>query len=98
MNNIQRLSSIDSLLTPETKEKLKELGLEKEKPKQAPNRNYDIFQKWMALFDKLKRNFEVPDTNGRYIKRYGKMLNIELFVEYKTEQLYRVLEYLEERE
>lgn len=98
MNNIQRLASIDSLLTPETKEKLKALGTEKEKPKPEPNRNYDIFQRWMALFDKLKRNFEVPETNGRYINRYGKKLNLESFIEYKTEQLHRAVAYLDERD
>lgn len=97
MNNIQRLSKIDDLLTPETKEKLKELGKEKEKPKPVMNRNYDIFQKWMVLFDKLKRNFEVQNTNGRYIKRYGKVMNLENFIEYKTEQLQRVVTYIEER-
>lgn len=97
MNNIQRLAKIDDLLSEETKEKLKELGKEKEKPKPQYNRNYDIFQKWMALFDKLKRNFEVPQTNGRYIKRYGKVLNLENFIEYKTEQLQRVVAYIEER-
>lgn len=97
MNNIQRLASIDSFLTEETKEKLKQLGAEKEQPKKDVKRNYDVFQKWMAHFDKLKRKFELPGGGGRYIRRYGSALNIEAFVEYKTEQLRRVTAYLQTR-
>lgn len=97
MNNIQRLASINNFLSEETKQKLEKLGKEEVKLKPKLNRGFDVFQKWMSLFDKLKRDYEVPNTNGRFIKRYGFVLNLEDFVNYKTGQLSRVTAYLEER-
>lgn len=97
MNNIQRLASINNFLSEETKAKLEKLGKEEVKPKPKLNRGHDVFQKWMALFDKLKRNYEVTNTNGRFIKRYGLILNLEGFINYKTAQLSIVTAYLNDR-
>ncbi len=57
----------------------------------------DVYQDWMRLFDKLRRNFEVPQTNGRFIYRYKKALNIEDFFNYKADQLFRVKQILKKR-
>jgi len=96
-NNFQRVTKITEYLTPETIEKLKELGKEEIKPKPKLKRGHDVFQKWMALFDKLKLNYEVPETSGRFIKRYGLILNLEGFINYKTAQLTIVTNYLNDR-
>lgn len=50
---------------------------------------HDVHQKWMAQFDKLRFDdrFVVPKTNDRFIKRYGKIINLAEFCDIKLEQL-----------
>lgn len=83
---------------PELYEKLSNAGKEEKKKLDLPPLPYhDIHQKWMSLFDRLRRHFETPGTNGRFINRYGKTLNIESFFAHKAEQLAKVKEYLKKR-
>lgn len=99
MNNIQRLASINNFLSEETKQKLEKLGaVEKVAPKEKPKlKHHDTHQKWLRQFDLLRRNYEVDNTNGRFIKRYGKILDLDGFFKHKAEQLFVVNEYLEQR-
>jgi hypothetical protein len=49
----------------------------------------------MRSFDLIRKKY--GDSSGRYIKRFGEMINLEQFVEIKAEQLIRVTALLEER-
>lgn len=98
MNNIQRLSAISSLLSDETKQMIQDIGKEKNNPLERTKLPFhDTHQKWLALFDSLKFNWEVEKSGGRFINRYGQTLDIQGFFRYKADQLQRVTEYLENR-
>lgn len=98
MNNLERLKAIIPMLSPEVKNHIAEIGeVKKSRPDLPPLPHYDIHQSWLRLFDRLKLKFETPRTNGRFISRYGMVMNVEEFFNYKAEQLYRVKEYLKIR-
>lgn len=91
MNVYQRGSSIIGQLKPEVVESINSLA-EKDKVKPEPakkekSKYYDMHQRWMRNFDNLKRKYEVPNTNGRMIYRYGRAMNIDDYFNKKFEQL-----------
>lgn len=91
MNVYQRGSSIIGQLKPEVVEGINSLA-EKDKVKPEPakkekSKYYDMHQRWMRNFDNLKRKYEVPNTNGRMIYRYGRAMNIDDYFNKKFEQL-----------
>jgi len=81
----------------ESKKILNSIVEKKEEPKKEIKRlpHYDFHQKCMRSFDLLRKNY--GDSSGRYIKRFGKMINLEQFITIKAEQLIRVTALLEER-
>jgi hypothetical protein len=96
MNNTQRLTAISALLSDETKQKVKDLAEQKDNRIQRPKPPYyDLHQKWFKQFDLLhlsdKFRVDYDDEGkrlvGRWIKRYGKILNVELYFAEKFEQL-----------
>lgn len=86
--NALKLNLILNVLSDETKQKVSDIGKVDKSLSQAEKLPFfDIHQEWLRRFDKLRRNFEVTGTNGRFIKRYGKMIDIEAFFSKKAEQL-----------
>jgi len=95
-DKIEHQKRFDNIILPI----LKSINLEElEKPKKVktPEKlpHHDFYQKCMRSFDLIRIKF--GDSSGRYIKRFGNMINIEQFVEIKAEQLIRVTAMLEER-
>ena len=79
---------------------LKSINLEHiEKPKEVKPKEklpyHDIHQKWIDLYGKLRT--KKSDTSGRFLKRYGMVLDLESYINYKAEQLFRVKAYLNQR-
>jgi hypothetical protein len=96
MINTDKAFSILSMLPKETIDKLKEIGKAKPEERKREKLPYhDFYQQQMKQFDFLRRNFS--DSSGRFVFRYGETMSISRFVEYKSEQLLRVKEYLNER-
>lgn len=96
MNNTERLKAITELLSDETKAVLKDLkDVGAEEKKQVERKKmpfYDIHQKWFKQFDKLYLKFEYINKEGktlpgRWILRYGKPMNVEMYFNKKVEQL-----------
>lgn len=93
MINNDRFSSLIGMLKekyPDTIEKLKEIGkpeIQKKPKEKLPY--YDMHQRWMKQFEKLR--------DGRFIKRYHKLMNIDEFFNYKAEQLFLINNYLKQR-
>lgn len=93
MNNYDRVEAVVKILSqkPEGVELLNKIGVEK--PKSTPPiwrpPYWDIHQKWFRQFDRLTNDprFVVPDTNCRFIKRYGEIIDVHRFFEIKVEQL-----------
>lgn len=94
MNNLERLKAITSLLSPELKEEIKQIGEVKQSRPDLPKLPYhDVHQKFMRQFDRLRAIYE----SKRFVFRYGKHLDCEGFVNCKMEQLFRVKELLKTR-
>lgn len=95
MTNYQMADSLVSMLTPETLEHLKKIGEKDERKKikssDLPQINgYGLHQRWMKQWDVLVLKWAVKDTNNRFIKRYGKILDMNGFFDYKHEQYLRI--------
>lgn len=94
MNNSQRLSAILDFLTDDTKKKVSDIGKTEVKPLDRKKLPYhDVHQNWFKQFDKhfLTRAVEFgsdgKSISGRFIKRYGKCINVEEFFNHKVDQL-----------
>jgi len=95
-DKIENQKKFDNIILPILKSiNLEELNKPKEvkPPEKLPH--HDFHQKCMRSFDLIRRNY--GDKSGRFIKRFGKMINIEEFIEIKVEQLIRVSKLLEDR-
>lgn len=114
MTNTQKSSAVFGLISkiPGAIDEFKKIGTDKQKPEPVKLPHYDVHQKWMKQFDKLKMDdrFVVPETAARFIKKYGLVYdqkekawfvetptNIEGYVNYKADQLHLVKEYLKTR-
>lgn len=88
MNNIQRVTSILSLLPDEFKQSLGSIGKEKESEGERKKLPFhDVHQEWIKRFDKLKLKYEIPKTGGRFIRRYGGAIDLQGYFKKKAEQL-----------
>ena len=79
---------------------LKSINLEElQKPKEVKPveklPHHDFHQKCMRSFDSIRKKHS--DPSGRFIKRFGKFINLEQFIEIKAEQLIRVTNLLKDR-
>lgn len=91
------------------KEVLKEIATDQktdlpktDKPLKRHQTQADVFaQKWMRHFDnifEMKRSYRASTKFGsKYIRRYGKAMNMAEFIDYKLEQFARLKPFLEKR-
>ena len=77
------LKVLEPILKAIENEKVKEVEIPKPE-------NYDMHQRWMKQWDFCAKWFGVINTNGRFIKRYGKIMDRDAFFNYKLEQLKRI--------
>lgn len=88
MNNLERMKAVVGLLDKDSLDTLRKIGsTEKKTTEQIKLPYHDIHQKWLKQFDKLRLHYEAEGTNGRFIKRYGKIMDVQMFFEKKAEQL-----------
>lgn len=95
LNNIQRLDAIAPFLSDETKELINQIGKPKSKLNGEIHRHpfYDLHQKWFRQFDALHIRYaheldhEGKQLSGRWINRYGQIMNVEAYFNKKVEQL-----------
>jgi hypothetical protein len=87
MNNQQRAEGIISLLSPETREMLKDIGSDKVIPQKAKeNPVNDKFQEYLRDFDELFKNQEIVEQGvKRYVEIDGKQLDVDQYIEHRLE-------------
>ncbi len=74
---------------PETYEKFRNIGRPKERVPPPMHPYYDMHQRWMKQWDRLRSDerFVVANAGGRFVKRYGDIIDIDKFFNKKAEQL-----------
>jgi len=63
------------------------------KPKveiKTPDRTTTLFEEYYRRFDALHEKFGIRQGGIRFVKRYGKILDIQEFIEYKIKQLTKI--------
>lgn len=91
LNTYDRAKGVLDLIStiPDAIETLKQIGADKPKEEKELHPYYDMHQRWMRQWDKLRDDtrFVVPKTNARFVKRYGEVMDIDRFFNKKAEQL-----------